>query len=366
VDDSAFMRKLISDLIEGPEFRVVGTAQDGYDALEKVHALEPDIVTMDVEMPRLGGLDALGYIMSEMPRPVVMLSAFTTEGTDATIRALDYGAIDFVAKPSGTLSLDIGKVGGRLLDALRAARAANLRNVPVRIPPRVPVPGLIGPAGQPARRSGARSVAVVIAASTGGPRALADMIPRLPSPLGAAVLIVQHMPKGFTRSLAERLDSMSRLHVVEASDGDLVEPERVYLAPGSLHMAVVQDGADVRIRLTRDPPLWGLRPAADVLFASVAAVYGASTVGVVLTGMGRDGADGLRRIHECGGYGIVQDRATSVVHGMPESARPYAEEELPLERIAASIATQIAAHHGRPDDPNSPPKPRRPRTRPAR
>jgi two-component system, chemotaxis family, protein-glutamate methylesterase/glutaminase len=343
------MRKLISELIEGPEFRVVGTARDGHDALEKVHALDPDIVTMDVEMPRLGGLDALGYIMSEMPRPVVMLSAFTTEGAQATIRALDYGAVDFVAKPSGTLSLNIAEAGTRIHEALRAARSANLNNVRVRMPNR-PLRAEVGRFSRKRRRVQPGSVAVAIAASTGGPRALADVVSRLTSPLRAAVLIVQHMPKGFTRSLAERLDASSSLDVVEATDGEPVLAEHVYLAPGSLHMSVVRDASVVRVRLTRDPPLWGVRPAADVLFAAVAEVYGAHTVGVVLTGMGRDGAEGLRLIRARGGYGIVQDRSTSVVHGMPESARRSADIELPLEEVAQEIAMQVAVRQRLPDD----------------
>src|SRR5687768_17449094 len=245
VDDSAFMRRVISDILSSTdEFRVVGTARDGNDALRKVHQLEPDLVTMDVEMPGLDGLSALGYIMSETPRPVVMLSAYTTEGGEATMRALDYGAVDFVAKPSGTISLNLDTVADRLLQALRAAATANLAVLPVRVrrtppPPVSPEADADGPAVEaqatvaqttvapPRKRKRAPAeppsraphtgqsaeTAVAIAASTGGPRALTELVPRLRVPLGAAVLIVQHMPPRFTRSFAERLDGMSALRV---------------------------------------------------------------------------------------------------------------------------------------------------------
>jgi two-component system chemotaxis response regulator CheB len=341
VDDSAFMRRVISDMVaSAPEFRVVGTARDGNDALRKIYQLDPDIVTMDVEMPGLDGLAALGYIMSETPRPVVMLSAHTVEGGEATMRALDYGAVDFVAKPSGTISLNLEKVGARLLDALRAAASANLSNIRVHVArpstPRAETPR--------AAEGGAPEVAVAIAASTGGPRALAELIPRIRAPLGAAVLIVQHMPPRFTRTLAERLDGMARLRVTEAEDGETVRADHVYLAPGDFHMRVVRDGGGaVRVALDREPTLWGVRPAADHLFRSVADVYGARTLGVVLTGMGRDGADGLRSIVEAGGGGIAQDRASSVIYGMPQAAAEYAGQILPLDRLPDAIGAGVGA-----------------------
>ncbi|MDB4949253.1 MAG: Chemotaxis response regulator protein-glutamate methylesterase [Gemmatimonadetes bacterium] len=343
VDDSAFMRRVISDMVSSaPEFRVVGTARDGNDALRKIYQLNPDIVTLDVEMPGLDGLAALGYIMSETPRPVVMLSAHTTEGGEATMRALDYGAVDFVAKPSGTISLNLETVADRLLAALRAAASANLSNIRVHVP-RL---GAAQPPHPPARlpEGGAPEFAVAIAASTGGPRALAEMIPRIRAPLGAAVLIVQHMPPRFTRTLAERLDGMARLPVSEAEDGETVRADHVYLAPGDFHMRVARDaGGAVRIALDRAPTLWGVRPAADHLFRSVADVYGGRSVGVVLTGMGRDGAEGLRSMVDAGGTGIVQDRASSVIYGMPQAAAESARHILPLDRIADAIGAGVSA-----------------------
>jgi two-component system chemotaxis response regulator CheB len=349
VDDSAFMRRVISDILsQGDEFRVVGTARDGDDALRKIHQLDPDLVTMDVEMPVLDGLSALGYIMSETPRPVVMLSAYTTAHAEATMRALDYGAVDFIAKPSGTISLNLETVADRLLDALRAAASANLAAVPVRMPRRAIVQPALAPAPPPPRRrrpsvpaGQTQETAVAIASSTGGPRALAEVIPRLRNPLGAAVLVVQHMPPRFTRTLAERLDGMGGLRVCEATDGEPVLRDRVYLAPGDFHMRVVRDGDGARIALSQEPALWGVRPAADPLFHSVAEVYGARAVGVVLTGMGRDGADGLRVLREAGAGTLAQDRASSVIYGMPQAAAEWADSILPLDRVAAGVAGAV-------------------------
>jgi two-component system chemotaxis response regulator CheB len=343
VDDSAFMRRLIAQIVDGsPAFRVVGTARNGQDALRQIHALDPQIVTLDVEMPELDGLQTLGYIMSETPRAVVMLSAAATQGgVDLTLRCLELGAVDFVRKPSGPISLDLATVSETLLGALRAATEVNLAGVQLLARPR-----FVAPQPVPPPAAGA-TFAVAIAASTGGPRALAEVVPGLPADLGVAVLIVQHMPAGFTRSLAARLDSMSALRVAEAADGEPVRAGRVYLAPGGLHMRVVPDAQGARrIALDDTPPVWGVRPSADPLFTSVAREFGRDTVGVVLTGMGRDGADGLRALREAGGLGIVQDRATSTIYGMPQAAlqRAGAECVVPLGEVASAITALVASH----------------------
>jgi two-component system, chemotaxis family, protein-glutamate methylesterase/glutaminase len=340
VDDSALMRRVISDLLtESNEFTVAGTARNGREAIARVHELDPDLVTLDIEMPELDGLQALGYIMSESPRPVVMLSAAETmDGRDATLRALELGAVDFVRKPSGPISLDLALVGERLLGALRAAREANLGGLKTMAPERrVVAPG-------PAERSAQTPVrAVAIAASTGGPRALTQVVPALPGSLDAAVLVVQHMPAGFTRSLAQRLDLLSPLTVREAESGEVVRAGHVYLAPGGRHMRVTR-GLEPTILLDDEPPVWGVRPAADPLFRSVAAAFGERAVGVVLTGMGRDGADGLRALRDAGGRGIVQDRESCIIYGMPKAALQTAGADriVPLDRVATAIVELLA------------------------
>lgn len=318
VDDSAFMRKLIAEIIESSgAFHVVGTAGDGVEALQKVRTLKPDIVTLDIEMPRLNGLQALEQIMAEMPRPVVMLSAAGSDlGNAMTLRALERGALDFVRKPSGPVSIDLSMVRVQLMSALEAARAMNMGGM------RTSAPAAADRHAEPVAGNSpdAATRVVAIASSTGGPRALAEIIPRLPEDLGAAVVIVQHMPGEFTKLLAERLRTMSSLPVAEAMNGKLLHENRVYIAPGGYHMTLRGEPGNASISLDESPTMWGVRPAADPLFFSVASTFGPATIGVVLTGMGRDGAEGLRRIREAGGRAIVQDRDSSIIYGMPQAA----------------------------------------------
>jgi len=339
VDDSAFMRKLVAEILStSGDFRVVGTARNGLDALKQIHALDPEIVTLDVEMPELDGLQTLGYIMSETPRPVVMLSALDSpNGGELTIRALELGAVDFVHKPTVGIANAAEALGARLLDALRAASTVNLRGVPI-----LARPSLVE--RHAAVSPGAATHAVVIAASTGGPRALAEVIPRLPAGLDSAVLVVQHMPPGFTASLASRLNALSTLPVAEARHGDRIQHGRVYLAPGGMHMRVIDANGAPVIALDQTPPIWGVRPSADPLFRSAAQRFGAALVGVVLTGMGRDGAEGLRIVRDKGGYAIVQDRETSIVYGMPQAAfaTAGADRMLPLDAIATEIGEAVS------------------------
>lgn len=335
VDDSAFMRRVISDMIDSaaPEFRVVGTARDGADALRQIHALEPDIVTLDIGMPVLDGLQTLAHIMADTPRPVVMLSAAVgSNNVELTLKALEFGAVDFVRKPSGPARLDLSTVRERLLDALRAAAVVNLGGVR----PLAGGAGVVGPGD--ARSSGANAV-VVVASSTGGPRALAEMIPAMPPALGAAILVVQHMPGGFTQSLAHRLDRASHLRVAEATADELIVNDRVYLAPGGFHMRVGRRDGQPVVVLDSSPPVWGVRPAADLLFRSAADVFGPRVIGVVLTGMGRDGAQGLRAIRDAGGQGVVQDQMTLIVFGMPQAALSVAgaDRVVPLSDVASAI-----------------------------
>jgi two-component system chemotaxis response regulator CheB len=252
-----------------------------------------------------------------MPRAVVMLSAAGSEtGNEMTLRALDCGAIEFVRKPSGPISIDLLTVREDLVAALNAARAVNMTGV--RTPPAPSAAVIAEPAA--GKRAAAARCVVAIAASTGGPRTLGEIIPHLPENLGAAVLIVQHMPREFTRTLSHRLDVVSRLSVAEAEDGEPVMDDRVYVAPGGYHMRVDGEAGAATIRLDTSPTIWGVRPAADPLFASVATIFRAAVIGVILTGMGRDGAEGLRQIRSAGGTAVVQDRDSSIVYGMPQAA----------------------------------------------
>ena len=346
VDDSAFMRRLVSDVIgDSGEFDVVGTARDGAHAMQQLHALDPDIITLDVDMPGQDGLDALRQIMTESPRPVVMLSAGGADGgVDATLRALELGAIEFVRKPSGTISLDLDLVREQLLDALRAAAATN--RATLAPPPAHPRTRASFDPTHPltlAESGRAATHVVCIAASTGGPAALTQVVPLLPRFSSAAVLIAQHMPAGFTRSLAQRLGVMSRLTVCEVAHLQPLIAGHAYVAPGGYHFRVAMtNGAPVAM-LDTAVPLWGVRPAADHLFVSASRVFGARCTGVVLTGMGCDGADGLFAIRHAGGRGIVQDAATSVIPGMPNAALRHAgaEHVVALNEIADVIAAEV-------------------------
>ena len=336
VDDSALMRRVIWGLLEeDPDIQVVGSAVDGQDAIEKVHQLKPDVVTLDVEMPKLDGLQTLGYLMSENPVPCVMLSAYTPRGAETTLKALDYGATDFVQKPSGAISLNLERVKDELLSKVKVAKGIDLKRLPFKGAAEArPTPVVAKP--KPIKDSGS---VVAIGTSTGGPRALAALLPALPAAFPAPVLVVQHMSAGFTASLAARLDKECGNRVKEAEQGEVLEAGTIYLAPGDWHMEVVREGAVVKVKLDQRPPVLGVRPCVDLLFQSVAEAYGPKAVGVVLTGMGRDGAKGLKMMKAKGAQSLAQDEASSVVYGMPRAA--YAsgavDKVLPLGQMAAAI-----------------------------
>lgn len=338
VEDSAFMRAVIVDLLErSGEFRVVAEAATGYEAIRRLHEAEPDLVTLDLHMPDLGGLETLGYIMSEAPRPVVIISAHAAAET--TMQALDFGAVDFVPKPAEGDERGLEEMSTRLLGAMRAAAVAQISNLPLLMRRG----GAVGRTARTPEQGDAATNVVAVAASTGGPRALADLVPRLPASLAAAVIVVQHMPAGFTASFAARLDASSALPVVEATGGEAIRTGHVYIARGGRHLLVRRGADGLHLAADDSAPVWGVRPAADPLFRSVASHFGPRSVGVVLTGMGRDGAEGLRVIREVGGATLAQDQATSVIYGMPRAAAPFAQEILPLEALAEAVAERVDA-----------------------
>lgn len=339
VDDSAFMRKLLSDLFSAePDFLVIDTARNGMDAVTKVKQLKPDLITMDVEMPIMDGIKSLEVIMKETPTPVLMISSLTRDGAEATIRALELGAVDFIAKSAGIMS-NIESISHEILVKSRAAVQAKvfkLAENPVKV---LPTPK---PITYNASSPGDEKI-LAIGTSTGGPRALQEIITKLPGNLPCGVVIVQHMPPGFTKSLSDRLNSLSALTVKEAEHNDVIRPGLVLIAPGDYHMEIIREGNKKVIKLNQDPPIGGHRPAVDPMMESVAKVYGQRTVGVILTGMGHDGAKGIKLIKQQLGYTIAEDQSTAVVFGMPKAAIELGvvDKVAPLSAIAAEIVKAV-------------------------
>ena len=318
VDDSRLVSEILVDIINShADMRVVGTAEDPYQARALIDELEPDVLTLDVEMPRMSGLQFLEKLMRARPMPVVMISAHTEEGSAVTLRALELGAVDFVPKPR--LNALIGEdYRGAVAEKVRAAYAARVRRAPV-----TPWPAPAGrarPRVSQAPQSDQCDSIIVVGASTGGPEALRGFLTRLPAD-APAVLVAQHMPEHFTRLFAQRLDGLCRMRVQEAVSDRPVHPGNVYIAPGGQHLRVRRVGeARFALRLSSDEPVNMHRPSVDVLFDSAADAVGARAVGVILTGMGKDGAAGLLRMKRAGAYTLAQDEASSVVFGMPREA----------------------------------------------
>ncbi|MBS1706704.1 MAG: chemotaxis response regulator protein-glutamate methylesterase [Armatimonadetes bacterium] len=329
VDDSPFVRRLLTDwLKEDPSFEVVATASNGEEALAKVKEFKPDLITLDVEMPVMDGLSALERIMKEQPTPVLMVSSLTTQGAAATMRALELGAVDFFAKPQSSASIQFVSAKDDLLQKLRACAAAKT-NRP------------IGTAVRAARVTTGSDRLIVIASSTGGPRALAGLWSTLPVGLPAPILITQHMPAGFTESLAKRLDSIGTVPCREAKPGDRIEPGQALLAPGGRHMLI---GANNEILFDDGPSLHGVKPAADFLFHSAAKYFGRKVIGAVLTGMGRDGAEGAFAIRQAKGVVFGEAESTCTIYGMPKAAKDAGgiDAEFPINEMAAAIAGSLS------------------------
>jgi two-component system chemotaxis response regulator CheB len=327
VDDSAFVRKAVGRMLAtADDIEVVGYAKDGEEGLELARQLKPDVVTLDVRMPRLGGLETLERLMAEQPLPVLLMSTLTQEGAEVTLRGLELGAMDFVDK-SSVQPMSMLSLADELVTKIRALGGARVRSRPQPKPAPMKAPGRV------------TAQCVVIGASTGGPAALQAVVSGLPAAFPAAVVIVQHIPRGFSRSLAERLDARSAIPVREARHGDAVEPGQVLLAPAGIHTRIVRAGSGIEVALEEEPSEALHRPSVDVLMLSAADVYGARALGVVLTGMGSDGTEGLRAIRERGGLTLAESAETCVIFGMPKAAidAGVIERTLPLDRIAGEI-----------------------------
>ncbi len=354
VDDSLIYRKVIRDTLAAlPNVEVVGSAGNGKAAIEKIEQLKPDMLTLDFEMPELDGLGVLKWMKQQKcPAKAVMISALTTEGAEATLQALAEGAFDFVVKPSGS---DIQQNQGQLSAALKEHVHAieNLLNR-TRIPR--PAAGAATPSlARPIPRGpaitrilpGQRRIAIIgIGVSTGGPDALRTMLPMLPADLPVPVVVVQHMPPVFTKSLAQSLDKLCKLRVSEGAEGQIVQPGQIVIAPGGRHMKIVRNVAGLpQIHLTDDPPVQSCRPSVDYMFDSLAEGFGHQTLSVIMTGMGYDGADGCRKLHQLGGPVIAQSEATCVVFGMPR--KPVEEGVADVVAPLNEIAQEIVNYAGR-------------------
>ena len=331
VDDSLFMRAAIAKLLtDDGRFDVIGQAKDGEDAVARVDQLQPDVVTMDFNMPRMNGADAVREIMTRRPTPVIMFSAHTRQGARETFEALSAGAVDFVTKPGGEVSADLRAIADELVGKILAAAGATPQALaPLRqAKPTRPVLLTTWPPSGPR--------VLVIAVSTGGPSALQRLVPALPADTRFSALIVQHMPANFTTTLAERLNAISAVTVREARDGDRPIAGVVYVAPGDRHLEVSERGF---LRLGDGVPVNGCRPSADVTMAGAARAFGSRAIGLVMTGMGKDGTAGLAAIKQAEGVTLAQDKQSSVIFGMPKSAidAGVVDEVLPLDRIARRL-----------------------------
>lgn len=337
VDDSILMRRIISDMInEATDMEVIDTAKNGLELIEKINMINPDVVTLDVEMPKMDGLEVLKTFKEKnIHTPVIMLSSLSKKGAEITMKCLELGALDFISKPSGSISLDITSLQDELIYKIRCAgekREINKNNsFKVMHKPRIEKSKLSNN-----ERDYGEYKALVIGASTGGPKAIHSLITSLPKELGVPVFIVQHMPAGFTKAFADRLNNNSKLDVVEASHMSEITNNKVYIAPGGYHMEINNEN---KITLNGEPTLWGVRPAVDKLFISASKVYGKGVISVVLTGMGRDGAKGTEMIKDAGGYTISEHQSTCTIYGMPKAAYDTGrvDEVLPLHDIPAKL-----------------------------
>jgi two-component system chemotaxis response regulator CheB len=335
VDDSALMRKLIPTILErDPSIEVIGTAMDGAFALKKIEEFHPDVITLDLEMPRMDGIETLRLIMRRAPMPVIVFSTHSKEGAYSTFKALALGAIDFVAKPRDAAAGHLDAIAVELIEKIKVAKRASGRKIHANIAVET----------QPPQKKSSRATLppsriVAIGISTGGPNALQYVLSQIPADFSASILIVQHMPEGFTEMFAKRLDECCALDIQEARSGDLLLAGRVLICPGNRHMIVRRMPRGDMAVLSDGPPVNGHRPSADVLFRSVAQEFALTSLGVLMTGMGEDGAEGLGAIKAAGGLTVAQSEDTCVVSGMPRAAilKGYANKIVPLESLSAFL-----------------------------
>ena len=337
VDDSALMRKLLTTILSSdPTLRVVGTAGDPFIAREMIIALKPDVLTLDIEMPRMDGLTFLEKLMRGHPMPVIMISSLTSKGADTTLRALSLGAIDYVSKPKLDLSNGTIEQAAEIVAKVRAAAKARVRRSGGTMP------SITAPPGTAYRFSATHKI-IAVGASTGGTEALKELLSPLPADF-PGIVIVQHMPEAFTRQFAQRLDSLCKIRVEEAQDGDRILPGHALLAPGGHHMAIVRRGAEYAVHVYRGERVNRHLPSVDVLFSSCARSMGKNALGVLLTGMGADGAKGMLEMKQAGAFNIAQDESTCVVFGMPREAIliKAVDQVLPLDQISSALLQRLA------------------------
>ena len=343
VDDSALVRSLLAEIINRqPDMVCVGAAADPLLAREMIRSLNPDVITLDIEMPRMDGIDFLARLMRLRPMPVVMVSTLTERGAEATLKALELGAVDFVAKPKIGVSDGLRQLGDDITDKIRTAARAQVH----RLAPATATAAVKPLAPASLGRLSTEKI-VFIGASTGGTEATREVLLQLPADC-PAVMITQHMPPGFTRSYAARLNGLCRIHVAEASDGERVLPGRAYIAPGGLHMSVERSGANVIARVRDGEPVNRHKPSVEVLFLSAARVVGPNALGVMLTGMGADGAQAMKTMRDAGSWNVAQDEASCVVFGMPREAIAHGavHEVLPLKQIGGKLIERLRSTAG--------------------
>ena len=350
IDDSPLVRKIASDILNiDPEIEVIATASSAEIALRRLESMKPDVITMDIEMPGMGGLAATKKIMSENPIPIIILSAFAKHGAELTLQALDNGAVDFIAKPEDSLSGGIGAIAKELIEKVKHVVKIRVGKIESGLTDRISEEDSVSEKRRPFNKSASLKETsdwdiIAIGTSTGGPVALKTVLRGFPEDLPVGIVVVQHMPPVFTKAFADRLNSICSIEVKEAQDGDLILPGRALIAPGDFHMTVTQYNTRPKIMLHKWAPVSGHRPSVDVLMHSIAREYAQRAIAVIMTGMGKDGSEGIAELKDKGGYIVAQDQESSVIFGMNREVirNGDADEIVPVERIPKAILERVS------------------------